>query len=170
MEKWEQYPHIWKTKAAYYAWLRGSFRRIWARYPVKIEFKKNNQYPPPPGYTGRAKNLGTCSLCGERDIAISKLEVDHIDTTGSFDDKESAFEWFWRLLCDESNMQLVHKECHKIKSYADRMGISFEEAMIEKKVIKLFKDKKDKEWLIERGVQPESNASKRKEQVKVLMD
>lgn len=146
-------------------WLRGHFRRIWSRYPVKIEFKKNNSYPPPIGYTGRAKKMGTCALCKEENIAISKLEVDHISTVGSFNSKETAFEWFWDLLCEESNMQLVHKECHKIKSYSDRMGISFEKASIEKTAIKICKEKKDKEWLLERNIIPTTNSKKRKQQI-----
>lgn len=166
MERWEEYPHIWKSKSEYYQWLRGHFRRIWSRYPLKIEFKKKNSYLPPDDYVGRAKKLGTCVLCGEKNIPISKLEVDHIHTAGGFDSKESAFDWFWNnLLCDESNMQLVHKDCHKIKSYADRMGIDFQSALIEKKAISLIKNKQDIAWLKDNNIIPESNTKKRKLQI-----
>lgn len=165
MEKWEQYPNIWKTKSEYYLWLRGHFRRIWSRYPVKLEFKKNNAYAPPDDYKGRAKKMGTCALCGEKNIPISQLEVDHIDFAGSFDDKQSAVEWLWKLLCDEDNMQLVHKSCHKIKSYAERKNISFQDAMIEKRAIELIKTKKEKEWLLSLNITPETNSKKRREQI-----
>lgn len=165
MERWEEYPHIWKSKSDYYLWLRGHFRRVWSRYPIKIEFKKKNSYLPPADYKGKGKKLGTCALCGEKNIPISHLEVDHIDFAGSFDSKETAFEWFWKLLCDESNMQLVHKQCHKIKSYAERKNISFEDAMIEKKAIELIKTKKDKDWLLSFDIIPETNTKKRREQI-----
>lgn len=165
MEKWEKYPHIWKSKSAYYVWLRGHFRKIWARYPIKLEFKKNNAYLPPEGYTGRAKRMGTCALCGEKNIPISQLEVDHIEMTGGFDCEESAMEWLWKLLCDEDNMQLVHKGCHKIKSYAERHGITFQDACIEKEAIDIVKNKKDKEWLLAHGVEPASNAKGRRLQI-----
>ena len=35
----------------------------------------------------------------------------------------------------EEDLQLVSKEAHAVKSYADKQGITFEEALLEKKVI-----------------------------------
>jgi 5-methylcytosine-specific restriction endonuclease McrA len=165
MQPWEKYPKIWKNESDYWNYIRGSFRRIWSRYPVKLEFKKNNSYPPPADYKGRAKNMGTCALCGEKNIAISKLEVDHKKQVGSFNSRETAFDWFWELLCEEENMQLVHNDCHKIKSYADRMNITFQEAMVEKEVIKICKMKLDRQWLIDKNITPASNAKERKRQI-----
>lgn len=165
MQPWEKYPNIWKSESDYWNYLRGSFRRIWSRYPVKLEFKKNQAYLPPADYKGRAKKMGSCALCGEQNIPISKLEVDHKSQVGSFNSRETAFEWFWELLCEEENMQLVHKDCHKIKSYADRMGITFEKAKLEKEVILICKMKLDKKWLEDRGIIPASNAKERKQQI-----
>lgn len=162
---WEKYPNIWKTESDYWNYIRGSFRRIWSRYPVKLEFKKNQAYLPPADYKGKAKKMGTCALCGEKNIPISKLEVDHKEQVGSFNSRESAFEWFWELLCEEENMQLVHKECHKIKSYADRMNISFEEARKEKEAIAICKRKQDRQWLQDRGIVPAGNSKARKQQI-----
>jgi hypothetical protein len=164
-QPWELYPNIWKSESEYWVYLRGAFRRIWSRYPVKLEFKKKNSYPPPPDYKGRAKKFGTCALCGEQNIPISRMEVDHKFQAGSFNSRETAFEWFWNLLCAEENMQLVHKECHKIKSHAERKGISFEDAQKEKTAIALCKEKKDIQWLKEHGIIPEKNATKRRRQI-----
>ena len=36
-------------------------------------------------------------------------------------------------------MQLVCVECHKVKTHADRLGVSFEEAKIKKEVIRFSK-------------------------------
>lgn len=165
MEPWKKYTNIWKSESDYWNWMRGNFRRIWSRYPVKLEFKKNNSYPPPPDYKGRAKKMGTCALCGEKNVPISHLEVDHIHQVGSFDSKESAFDWFWNLLCEESNMQLVHKECHKIKSYADKNNISFKEAQKQKFIIKLIKNKQEKKWLNDHNIEPSKNIKERKKQI-----
>ena len=42
-QPWEEFPDIWKTKAAFFAWLRGGLRRaVWEKYPPKIKFK--NEY------------------------------------------------------------------------------------------------------------------------------
>lgn len=165
MQPWEKYPNVWKTESDYWSYIRGNFRRIWSRYPVKLEFKKNNSYLPPSDYKGRAKKMGTCALCGETNIPISKLEVDHKDQVGSFNSRETAFDWFWELLCEEENMQLVHKDCHKIKSYADKMKISFNEAMMEKEVIKICKMKVDVQWLADKGIEPAKNQKLRRKQI-----
>ena len=41
--------------------------------------------------------------------------------------------------CHPDNMQISCKPCHRIKSYADRMGWSFERAKIEKEAIEFSK-------------------------------
>ena len=43
--------------------------------------------------------------------------------------------WLFDLLCSTDNMQLLCKSCHKIKSYADRVGRTFEQAEHKKKII-----------------------------------
>lgn len=59
-------------------------------------------------------------------------------------------------------MQLVGKEAHKIKSYAERKGIAFEDALIEKRVIQIIKDKKDKQFFIDRGMEVPKNSKERR--------
>lgn len=74
---WETHSHIWKTKAAFFSYLRGNLRKaIWDTYPVKLDFKNNNVSAPPPDYKGRAKSGAYCSLSGEW-VPKSYLEVDH---------------------------------------------------------------------------------------------
>ena len=62
-------------------------------------------------------------------------------------------------------MQLVSKEGHKIKSYADKHNITFEEAFIIKTAIAIIKDKKDKEFFIERNLEIPSNATSRRDNI-----
>lgn len=134
-EPWEAYPDVWPTKSKFFTWLRGAFRKaVWSRYPGRIKFKNAHCDKPPEGYTGRAKSGAYCTLSGEW-IGKSALEVDHIIGEASLRDWADV-ESFVRHLCPtDDNMQLVSKEAHKIKSYSQRMGITYEEAMLEKKVI-----------------------------------
>lgn len=123
------------------AYLRGAFRAVWSKYPAKLEWKKQQMKKPPADYTGRAKTVGYCSYCACM-FSASSLEVDHIEQAGGFSSKEEAIQWFWRLLDTNDNWTLACKPCHKIKSYAERMDISFEDAKIAKLAIEIMKDKK----------------------------
>jgi len=138
-EPWEEWPEVWGTKAKFFAWLRGGFRQaIWSKYPGKIIFKNNQCSPPPEGYKGRAKTGTECALTGVW-TGKSALEVDHIKGEASLRGWEDV-ESFVRHLCTSGdNMQLVSKEAHKVKSYCERMGLTFEEGLLEKEVIKFKK-------------------------------
>lgn len=170
---WEKYPHIWKTESAFMSYIRGGIRKsIWSRYPVKVEFiKKNRKRIPNPNPNGRVKEVwgATCYLTGET-LPLVSMEVDHVKghfSLRNMDDLQSFMEGL--LYLDEDDLRFVSKEAHKIKSYAERMGITFEEARIEKEVIAICKGD-EKKWLLDRGIKPESNATKRKKQVKEVLE
>lgn len=161
-EPWEEYPDIWKTKAAFFAWLRGGLRRaIWEKYPPKIQFKNGHCTAPPVGYQGKAKSGTECALTGEW-TAKSYLEVDHIQGHVSLKGWNDVTDFIQHLCTNSDNMQLVGKEAHKTKSYAERQGITFEEATLEKKVIQIIKNKKDKQFFIDRNIEVPSNAAQRR--------
>ena len=64
------------------------------------------------------------------------MEVDHKQQAGALGKTpESVGVWLFDLLCSTDNMQLLCKSCHKIKSYADRVGCTFEQAEHKKKII-----------------------------------
>jgi glutaredoxin len=133
-EPYEMYPEIWKSKSAYYTWLRGQIRMMWMHYPAKIKWKQSQAFKPPESYTGRAKKLGTCHYCKE-DFGISSLEVDHVQQAGSCNSWENATDFMYKLLDCNDNWVLACKPCHKAKSLSERSGISFDDAVIQKKVI-----------------------------------
>jgi hypothetical protein len=165
---WELYPDIWATKAAFFTYLRGSLRRaLWERYPVKLQFKNEAVSLPPDDYFGRAKSGTYCALTGEWE-GKSKLEVDHITGNASLKDWDDVLPFIRHLCATKDDLQLVTKPAHKIKSYADRMGISFEEAAIIKNAIAICKDDA-KGWLVKRGIDPASNANKRRAQVELCL-
>lgn len=162
---WELYPEIWKTEASWWSYLRGALRRgLWEKSPIKLSYKNSECLPPPEGYTGRARSGAECSLSGEW-TAKSSLEVDHKTGNMPLLSWEDVLPFILHLVPSKGNLQLVSKEAHKVKSYAERMGISYEEAVDTKKAIKLLKDKADKEWLKSNGYEPASNAEMRREQI-----
>ena len=169
MEPWEECPNIWATKSKFFTYLRGALRQaIWNRYPVKLEFKNEQCEKPPKGYAGRAKSGKHCALSGVWE-GKSKLEVDHIEGNVSLQDWEDLTPFIQHLCLSgkgKNNLQLVTKEAHKIKSYADRHKISFEDARIAKQCIASMKAPTDtqKKFLSRQGYTEEemSNAAKRK--------
>ena len=162
---WEVEGSPWKTKAAFFTWLRGCLRRaVWETYPLKLQFKNSQCFPPPENYTGRAKSGNFCALTGEW-TPKSYLEVDHIIGNASFRDWSDIQPFVKHLCTTPTNMQLVSKEGHKIKSYADKHNITFEEAFIIKTAIAIIKDKKDKEFFIERNLEIPSNATSRRDNI-----
>lgn len=167
LQPWEAYPKIWKSQAAFFTYLRGQLRLTWSRYPAKLKWKASHLVPVPPGYTGRAKKLGKCHYCGEM-FAASHLEVDHVHQAGSCNSWETAAEFLYNLLNCNDNWCLSCKPCHKTKSYAEKQGLDFEEARLQKRAIEVLKKhstKKIVEFCVKNGYNASSlsNAQKRRE-------
>ena len=163
---WEMYPQIWKTESAFMSWIRGGVRRsLWSKHPVKLEFIKRNRIKiPNPNPKGKVAEVwgGVCSLTGDVHI-LANLEVDHITGNHSLrvlSDIENFIKGIVLITLDD--LQFVSKEAHKIKSYAEKQGISFEEAKIEKEVIEIIKQKKDKAYLQEHQLPVSSTQSARR--------
>lgn len=163
----------WKTKSNYFVWLRGQLRRIWADNPLRKEWKKQQLRPvtkeekSAKKFHTSTKNVGQCYLC-KKWFAGSKLECDHVQESNGCYDFETAEQFLWHCGADDpSNWALACKPCHKIKSYADKQGISFEDAKVEKEVIALTKKSiaDQKKLLSFHGFQEEdmSNNDKRRD-------
>lgn len=168
MEPWEEYPEIWKTKSAFFSWLRGGLRRaIWEKYPPKIVFKNNKCDVPPESYIGKAKSGTYCALTGEW-VPKSYLEVDHIKGNVSLREWEDTLPFVKHLCGSMDNFQLVSKEAHKIKSYAERKNISFDEAYVEKTAIKLINEGTDKDFFISRGLEVPKKKDRREAIIHIL--
>ena len=114
--------------------LRSSVRKTWMMSPVrllKLEQGRIADMDP----TTRTKWLCRCEHCDNL-FKMPDIEVDHIK--GEHQLKTlSDVEKFARSILDVSldELQLFCKPCHETKTYAERYGITFEEASIEKKVI-----------------------------------
>jgi hypothetical protein len=126
------------------------------------------QVPSPEWYKGRAKAGGVCALTGEWNVQ-SKMEVDHIHGNVSLNDWSDVLPFIQHLCAQRSNMQVVGKEAHKVKSYAERQGMTFEEALLEKKVIALMKDKSAVNKLLRENGETAKNDSERREKVRNIL-
>lgn len=154
---YEEYPEYWKTEAAYWAWLRGRLRQLWQKWPPRNALKMSKRVKAPvlDEYgnqvrykTGRRKGqLKTrfelpCENCGGV-FPQAQVEADHIETAGSCSNAVEAATFLYRLLVSAEKLRLICKPCHKIITYAERMGISFEEAKKKKLIIELLKKSVD---------------------------
>ena len=135
----EKCKHIWKSEAAFMAWIRGGIRGgLWNKHPVKLDFIKSNRVQiPNPNPKGKKATVwgATCALTGNI-VPISEIQVDHVVGGHSLKDISDIQAFIEAIvLVTEEDLQLVSKEAHAVKSYAEKQGITFEEALLEKKVI-----------------------------------
>jgi len=146
LEPWEQCPDVWKTKPAFFQWVRGQMRRAWARHPVKVSYMHNHRERVPLGKKTVKNPKGLvwgcrCEHCNNL-FKQTECEVDHIEQAGSFKDWGDLEKWMVKLMhINWGSIRVVCKTCHRIKSYAERTGMTFEEAKLEKEVIAFTKTK-----------------------------
>lgn len=167
---WETLPEVWPTEAKYFTWVRGEIRRLWANNPLRNEFIKSMCRPVTmtermeKKFHPSTKKVGQCALCCDW-MASSKFEVDHKIATDGCTSVKTAEKFLWRMAwVDFDELQLACKFCHKIKSYAERYGLEFNEAIAVKAKIHWFKqDVDDKKSLLrEAGASPSEVVSEPK--------
>lgn len=169
----------WKTEGSFISWIRGVLRKGWKNHPVKIEYlnsrKKRIKNTNPKSVKTHPEVWGyECEECN-KDFKADNIEVDHAGAIqGRFtcmDDIQGYAEHLF--LVDFDSLETVCKPCHTIRTYAQKMGITFEEAAIEKEVINICK-KPVKEILAfchDYGYNSNmlTNAAKRKEAVTTIL-
>lgn len=141
---WEQCPHIWKTEAQFWTFVRGVLRKGWSKHPLKLEFIKTNRKRIINPVEKNRKRFPecwgmTCDIC-KTDTVQNMIEIDHIGEGSSFTGLHDVEKYIAHLfLVDYDSLRAVCKPCHKIENQRQRKGISFEEAAIEKEVISILK-------------------------------
>lgn len=171
---YEEYPNIWKNASAWWTYLRGCLRKAWSTNPIKLELlkEKRKQIPNPNPKGKKATVWGfDCEMC-HKTFPISECQVDHKLPAGKLQCKEDIPGFVERLLfVGKEDLRLVCKDCNNALALADKSGITYEEAIIEKKAIQLEKDKQDKAFILEHGKIPARNkAERRKQLIRILSE
>lgn len=148
--------------------VRSAIRKSWMRSPTKLAYLTMHTKPDMDDTT-RTKWKIQCECC-QGWFKLNEVEVDHISGNHSFT-KVSDFENYFNniLMVGFDDLQILCKTDHSIKSLSESLGISFEEARLEKQVIEICKSKKDKQFIKDAGLNPASNADKRREQVRSIL-
>jgi hypothetical protein len=173
---WIEYPQFWKTEAAFLSFIRGGIRRyLWSKNPIKLEFMKENRVmiPNPSKRKGAKPKVwgARCEICGGL-FPQKEIEVDHKTGEHSLR-KTSDIQAFVEgiVFVRKEDLAIVCKPCHRIKTNAERKGISHEDSKIDKEVIRICKQKADvvKSWIVEHGEVPARTVPERKAQVKKIL-
>lgn len=170
IKPWELYPEFWKTEAAFLSFIRGGIRRhLWAKNPIKLQFIQENRVRIKNPVAKNIKRFpmvwgGKCEHC-MKEFVLNEMEVDH--KTGEYSlksvqDIQKFVEGI--VFVRKEDLAFLCKPCHKAKTYAERYGMSTEDAKVEKEAIAIQKGD-DKAWLKQHGLVPASNAKKRREQI-----
>lgn len=174
-EPWKV-PDTWKSEAAFWGWVRGGLRKLWSRHPVKLEYIKQNRKrisnPNPKGRVAEVWGM-TCAIC-QKDMVQSEIEIDHISEHGArlsgLEDVESFVNHL--LMIDFNSLRPLCKPCHRVVSHAQKMGVSFEEALAMKMAIEFVKQDKKivVDFCVQRGYNLSSlnTAAKRREAVEQI--
>jgi hypothetical protein len=126
----------WQTEAKFWAWMRGGLRRsLWLRHPVKLELLRKERFRAPLGQAGREVWCCVCAIC--KDIKRqSDCQVDHQHPAGKLSGIEDISPFIQRLaFVEEKDLRILCVDCHRICSYAERYGLTFDEAHARKKEI-----------------------------------
>ena len=157
---------IWKTKAEFFKYIRGTLRMGWKRYPLKIEFKNSMSVPnfEGSGVTNpRVKKVVQCNICTKW-FPQSATETDHIKPCGTIRDWETAGTFLHNMFCDKDNLRILCQNCHATVTYSERMGMSMEDAIIEKQCVAFGKlpAAEQSAKFVEIGLKPEEYSTKEK--------
>ena len=161
------------TEKEVMVWWRGVVRRMWAKSPPLLKFVKDNEQlvvntnPRSMKRFPKVKKL-KCAIDGVL-YGTSDVEVDHKhgeNQCTSYGDAESFLTGI--VFVSPDDLQILSKDNHKIKTYAERYKFSFNEAKVRKDVILLKKQGKVIDKLKELGVQ--SIPSTKSKQEQLLLD
>lgn len=151
---------VFQSHEKYVEALRTCIRKAWQFHPMKRLYKdskvKKIKNPRPNPRRGFEFVKGyTCEICG-RDFVEKDVEVDHKVGNNKFTNIESFHLYTTsilhvapedlQILCsypDTDVRSRVRHSCHKVKTYAESAGITFEQALVMKKVISIEKSGDD---------------------------
>ena len=141
--------------------IRSSIRKSWMQNPVRLLKLEMTRIPDMDEST-RTKWLWECCSCKDR-FKGGSVQTDHIKgehVLKTLNDVEPYARSILDVTLDD--LQIMCIPCHETKTYAERYSMSFEEAKIEKSIIKWQKNNNtqaQKTHLINKGGFNEFNVS-----------
>lgn len=102
------------TESRYFSFIRSNLRLMWNKWPVKYKVLEKARRLKPKNKKGRHKYEYKCSRC--RGWFLNReVEVDHIKECGSLKTFEDIPRFISTLLCEEGNLRVLCKPCHRGK-------------------------------------------------------
>lgn len=158
--------------------VRKAIDSAWMTAAHKLVFLEDRIIPD-MDETTRTKWLIKCNQCGEL-FKLTDVNVDHVIGEFACTNREQFADYiFSRLDVGFDDLQILcvdipkknHTGCHQIKTLSERLGISFDEARVEKSVIEIMKWKaKDIDiWLNERNMVTAKNPLARRNAVREVL-
>lgn len=150
--------------------VRSAIRQAWMKSDVKLAYLYSKTIPDMDDST-RTKWLVACEICGKM-FKLTDIQVDHRYGNHSFTKVEDFENYFNKILMVNFNdLQILCEPDHQIKTISESLGISFEEAKIEKEVISICKMKAAQidSWLSNRGVKVAKNPQARRDAVREIL-
>ena len=126
------------TESAYLAWIRSALRSKSLRWPPRNAALVAARRP----YKGSNKLQKwefKCAIC-ESYFKAKEVVVDHWpEAAGSIIHFEDIGQFCNNLYCEVDNLRVLCKGDHDIHTLAEKQGISFEEAKVEKEILAIMK-------------------------------
>jgi hypothetical protein len=152
------------TERELVGWIRKKLDDVWRSCPQKLAFLEKMRVPDYDPNTRRTSKW-QCNITKEW-FNKTDVQVDHIQGEHEFTRLDQLVEFAnKRFMVGYNDLQILSIEAHSIKTHAERYGMTYDEAKIDKQAIAIQDTKKDKEWLTERGITPGKNSKIRKQQL-----
>lgn len=114
--------------------IRGALRQAWMKAPnklAKIELERMSDM----NSNTRTKWLFRCAICKKK-FKLADIEVDHIKGGHTFTSMAELEKYCINMLnVPVDGLQILCKTCHPIKTLSESRGITFKEAIFEKKIL-----------------------------------
>ena len=145
--------------------IRTAVRKQWMMSPTKLSFIESKKIPETDPNQKKRKHYVICNICKQH-FTVSHTQVDHIVGNIPFTDLSQSLTYAQSVLnvC-HNDLQILCKPCHEIKTYSEKHNITFKQAKIAKHIIDIFDNKQDSQFIINHNQIPQSNKSKRKQQI-----
>lgn len=118
--------------------VRGAIRSSWMKSDVKLAYLYMNTIPDMDDKT-RTKWLVRCEMC-DKLFKLNEIEIDHRLGNHTFTKVEDFENYFNNILMvGFDDLSILCKEDHAVKTLSESLGVSIDEARIEKAVIAICK-------------------------------